>query len=264
MKKLLLAGVAVGALAAATPADSADLPMPMNPYIAPPPAVFSWSGCSVGGHLGWGWSTTRFRDAPGTFSSTALIDFSGLGRSSAVSGNGGIFGGQLGCDYQFTPNFVAGVQFSAAGSTLSGSAIDPFAFGSTLQAKTDFLADISGRLGFAWDRMLFYGKGGAAFANNSYLFTASPAAAAVSGGFFTSSGSDTPFGGVLGAGIEWAFAPNWSAFLEYDHYFFATDNVTFNSAGFLNFVRVNQDIDAVKAGVNYRFNFWRDPYPYRY
>jgi len=260
MRKLLLAGVAVGALAAGGSARAADLPMPMNPYTAPPPPMaFSWSGCSVGGHVGWGWSTTRFRDAFGG-SSASLIDFSGFGRSASANGNGVLGGGQLGCDYQFSPWFVAGVQFSAAGSGISGSSVDPFAFGSSLQSKTDFLADISLRLGFAWDHFLFYGKGGAAWVNNNYNFNVSPAAAAL--GATSASGSDTPFGAIAGVGVEWAFAPNWSTFLEYDHFFIGTNTVTFNSAGFINLVSVRQDIDTVKLGVNYRFNFWREPYPY--
>lgn len=256
MKKLLLASVAVGALAAAHSAQAAEIPMPMNPYAAPP-MVFSWSGCSVGGHVGWGWSTNTFQDAPGG-SSASLIDFKGLGRSASVNGNGAIFGGQLGCDYQFIPNFVVGVQTSLAGASISGSAADPFAWGSTLQSKTDFLADLSLRLGYAWDRVLFYGKGGAAWADDRYGFTPSKAEAAF--GYIPASGNDTPFGAIAGAGIEWAFAPNWSTFLEYDHYFMSNDVVNFNSAGFINLVKVKQDIDAVKLGVNYRFNFWRNPY----
>jgi len=262
MRKLLLAGVAAGAVAAAGSVNAADIPMPMNPYVGGPP-IFSWSGCSIGGHVGWGWSRTTLSDAPGG-SSSSLIDFAGSGRSVTVSGNGPVFGGQLGCDYQFNPWFVAGIQASFAGADINGSAVDPFALNSTLQAKTDFLADVSARLGFAWDRVLFYGKGGAAWAHNNYSFTASPAAAAAPFLYTNTGGTDVPFGGVLGAGVEWAFTGNWSAVLEYDHYFFGNEVVTFNSAGFINFVNAKQDIDAVKVGVNYRFNFWPQPVSDRY
>jgi len=263
MKKFLLAGVAAGAVAAAGSADAADIPMPMNPYVQGPP-IFSWSGCSVGGHVGWGWSRTTLGDAPGG-SSSALIDFSGLGRSASVNGNGVVFGGQLGCDYQFNPWFVAGIQASFAGADINGTAADPFDFNSPLQAKTDFLSDLSLRLAYAWNNVLFYGKGGVAWAHNNYSFTTSPAAAAAFHSFFTSSGVDVPFGAIAGAGIEWAFWGNWSAFLEYDHYFFGNDVVTFVApSGFINLVNVKQDIDAVKVGVNYRFNFWPQPISDRY
>lgn len=264
MKKLLLAGVAAGAVAAAGSVNAADIPMPMNPYVQGPP-IFSWSGCSIGGHVGWGWSRTKLSDAPGG-SSTSLIDFSGFGRSVSVSGNGPVFGGQLGCDYQFNPWFVAGIQASFAGADINGTAADSFDFNSPVQAKTDFLADLSLRLGYAWNNVLFYGKGGVAWAHNNYSFTTSPAAASPAGfgSFFTSTGTDTPLGAVAGAGIEWAFWGNWSTFLEYDHYFFPNDVVTFNSAGFINLVNAKQDIDAVKVGVNYHFNFWPRPVSDRY
>jgi outer membrane immunogenic protein len=146
MRKLLLASVAAGALAAAGSAKAGDLPVPAYPppppgypYAPPPPPpppLFSWSGCYVGGHVGWGWSKTTFQDQN---SSSALIDSSALSRTASVNGNGGIFGGQLGCDFELGNNFVFGMSGSAAGTTITGSGVDPFAL-ATLQSKTDFLA----------------------------------------------------------------------------------------------------------------------------
>jgi outer membrane immunogenic protein len=258
MKKLLLASVAAGALAAAGSAKAGDLPMPAYPppppgypYAAPPPPpppAFSWSGCYVGGHVGWGWSRTTFQDQT---ASSALIDASSSGRIAGVNGNGAIFGGQLGCDFELGNNFVFGMSGSAAGTAITGSGADPFAV-ETLQSKTEFLGDLSLRVGFDWDRVLLYLKGGGALAHNQYTDTA------LFTGGLTSSGTTTatPFGGVAGAGIEWAFARNWSAFVEYDHYFFTSNTVTFSMPGAGNFlVNVTQSIDAVKGGVNLRFNY---------
>ena len=261
MKKLLLASVAAGALAAAGSANAGDFPVPAYPppppaypYAPPPPPPppFSWSACYLGGHVGgWGWSTTTFQDAN---ASSALIDSSGLGRTASVNGNGGIFGGQLGCDFQVGNNYVFGLQGSAAGADINGSAADPYytaPAGATLQSKTEFLGDISVRLGFDWDRVLLYIKGGGALAHNELGYTGTGTFAG-----FNSSASVTPLGGVAGVGIEWAFASNWSAFVEYDHYFFGTNSVTFNFPGLGNsIVDVNQSIDAVKGGVNLRFGF---------
>jgi|HubBroStandDraft_6_1064221.scaffolds.fasta_scaffold169392_2 outer membrane immunogenic protein len=261
MKKLLLASVAAGALAAAGSAKAGDLPVPAYPppppgypYAPPPPPPpppFSWSGCYVGGHVGWGWSRTTFQDVN---PSSALIDASSSSRVAGVNGNGGIFGGQLGCDFELGNNFVFGMSGSAAGTTITGSGTDPFAALETLQSKTEFLGDLSIRVGFDWDRVLFYLKGGGALAHNQYsdttLFT--PAGGGAS---FLSTGSTTatPFGGVAGAGIEWAFARNWSAFVEYDHYYFANYTATFSMPGAGNFlVNVGQNIDAVKGGINLR------------
>src|SRR5215813_5010973 len=104
MKNLLLAGVAAGALAIAGAAQAADLRMPVKAPIAAPPA-FSWSGCYVGAHWGWGWGkqTGRgFNGADGSFNTTyGSFD-------NKISGP--LFGGQLGCNYQWPgSNFVVGV-----------------------------------------------------------------------------------------------------------------------------------------------------------
>ena len=73
---------------------------------------------------------------------------------------------------------------------------------------------------------------------------------------FNGTASNTPFGMIAGVGVEWSFARNWSAFVEYDHYFFSSDTVTFNFPGPTNFlVNVSQNIDAVKGGINLRLNF---------
>jgi outer membrane immunogenic protein len=257
MRKLLLASVAAGALAAAGSAKAGDLPVPAYPppppgypYATPPPPpppLFSWSGCYVGGHVGWGWSKTTFQDQN---SSSALIDSSALSRTASVNGNGGIFGGQLGCDFELGNNFVFGMSGSAAGTTITGSGVDPFAL-ATLQSKTDFLGDLSLRVGFDWDRVLLYVKGGGALARNDFTYTGT--------GIFTGfngTASNTPFGMIAGVGVEWSFPRNWSAFVEYDHYFFSSDTVTFNFPGPTNFlVNVSQNIDAVKGGINLRLNF---------
>jgi outer membrane immunogenic protein len=262
MKKLLLASVAAGALAASGSANAGDLPMPAYPpppgpypYAPPPPPppLFSWSGCYVGGHVGWGWSKTTFQDQS---ASSTLIDSGGQGRSVSVNGNGGIFGGQLGCDFEVGHNFVYGAQVSAAGTSITGSGSDPFGASETLQSKTQFLGDLSLRVGFDWDRVLLYVKGGGALADNQYtasaLFTVGGSPPFFSSGTATA----TPFGAVAGAGIEWAFARNWSAFVEYDHYFFGNYTTTFSMPGVANYlVNVSQNIDAVKGGVNVRLNF---------
>ena len=63
-----------------------------------------------------------------------------------------------------------------------------------------------------------------------------------------------PLGGTVGAGIEFSFAPNWSAGVEYDHLFMGTKTVTFtDTAGvFFGTDRIRQDVDLVTARVNYR------------
>jgi outer membrane immunogenic protein len=268
MKKLLLAGTSAAAIAVASAAGAADLaPMYKGPVVAPPVA-FSWTGCYAGAHVGWGWGHARMTDhttsnvftAAGVGGPTGgLIDASDLQRSAGVDQSGPVFGGQVGCDYQFGSSFVVGVSGSVAGTDISGSGANPFTTagpGGLMTAKTDFLADFSGRIGATWGQSLFYVKGGVAWSHNRY----SADCVCEFDGATTFTGSDTVTGGIVGGGIEWAFAQNWSAFVEYDHYFFPTQTVNFTAAGSFTgplngLVDVKQEIDVVKVGVNYRLHY---------
>src|SRR5229473_5364020 len=119
---------------------------------------------------------------------------------------------------------------------LAGQAVDPFFTGKggrpiLLHSKTDWLATATARVGYAWDRWMLYGKGGAAWAHDkaqiqNLTFFNTP-------GGFTScfavgpvpcnpAGSKTITGWTLGFGLEWMLANNWSAALEFDHYDFGT------------------------------------------
>jgi outer membrane immunogenic protein len=245
VKKFLLASVA--AVVFAGSANAADMSLPFK---APPVGypAFSWTGCYLGAQAGWGWSHTNLSDnSPG--SATAIL--APNGGTVGVSDSGGLFGGQVGCDYQFASNFVAGVQASGAGANMNNTVIEPF-FGSNLFAKTDSITDVTGRLGMTWGQALLYAKGGGAWVHNQYSV------------YGLTSASDTAMGWVAGAGIEWALGANWTAFVEYDHYDFGTKTVAFPAASFAfvgsisaGLVDIKQDIDAVKVGANYRFNFGR-------
>ena len=84
-----------------------------------------------------------------------------------------------------------------------------------------WLTTATGKLGYAWDRVLLYGKGGGAWvgANNPNL--------TVNGvGQTLSSSTTNNFGWTAGVGIEWAFAGNWSARAEYDFIGLQNQSVT--------------------------------------
>src|SRR5437899_11163399 len=120
MKKILLGSVATGALVAAGSASAADLgPRPAYkapPMVAPVPA-FSWTGCFVGAHGGWGWGKKDVTEV----ARSGTSGVGGVGTASAgIDTSGGIFGGQIGCDYQFAGNFVIGIQGDFAGARMTG------------------------------------------------------------------------------------------------------------------------------------------------
>jgi outer membrane immunogenic protein len=247
MKRLLLTTVSALALISARPGLAADLPTRMPVKAAPAPArVFSWTGCYLGGHVGWGWGRKTVADTP----NGDLVDFfvPGTVTSMDVNTNGFLGGGQIGCDYQFATNWVVGVEGNFSWADISGSSTLPDFTGATVtaDAKTDWLASVTGRLGYAWDHWLLYAKGGAAWAHDKYNFTSY---------LGTWAASETRSGWTVGGGLEWAFADNWSAKLEYQYYDFGNRDVTFVSPGLTtNVENIKQQIQTVKLGLNYRFS----------
>jgi outer membrane immunogenic protein len=233
MKKLLLAGVALGVLTASEPAFAAGR-MPQ----------FNWTGCYVGGHVGGGWGQQGWRDAPNSPPGFDVF-FIGTGTAQDKT-NGFLGGGQIGCDYQFAPGWVVGFEGQFSVANINGGLQSPFFGGkaSSLSAKTDWLANATGRVGYGWDRWLLYVRGGAAWAHDKYdIFHGSD---------FSATESQT--GWTLGGGVEWMFLDNWSTKLEYQYYDFGGRDVTMTSPSDRHtLLHIDQTIHTVKLGVNYRF-----------
>jgi outer membrane immunogenic protein len=277
MKTPLLAGVAAGAVLVGCTANAADLNFYKAPPAAAPLPVLSWTGCYIGAHIGAGWghddlagagaphanSTTRTATiVPATVSTTGSAPpaadlesfFVGFDR---VDTSGILGGGQGGCDYQIAPNWLIGIEGEGAGADIHGSAVDPFFPGGTVGARADWLASVTGRIGWAWNRWLLYAKGGVAWVDDKYdLGGTYP--------FYGPSGSRA--GWTVGAGVEYAFWSSWSAFVEYDFYGFGTHDLMFQcaSAGGGGCasgvpVSVKQDLNTMKFGVNYHFNWGAPP-----
>src|SRR5262249_30462862 len=163
--------------------------------------------------------------------------------------SGWLAGGQIGCDLQVN-SWVFGLEGSASATGIKGDETNPFFVNKTLHTETDWLASVTPRIGYSWDRWLIYARVGVAWShNNFHAFDADDVAA------FDQ--SDTRTGWVVGGGVEYAFAPGWSAFIEYAHYDFGTANLTFSSptfgATYLPGVNISDTIDVVKAGINLRF-----------
>ena len=239
MKKILFA-TGIIALGLATPAVAADLAV--SPVKAPPPVIvpfYDWTGFYIGGNGGWGESRNCWGFT--TLGGAALTD-------GCSSGSGGVFGGQLGYRWQFG-QFVFGLEGQGDWADLKSfrqSTIDPAFSTST---KVDGLGLITGQLGYAVNAALFYVRGGAAVTSNRYDITNTA-------GADVASASSTRWGGALGIGFEYGFAPNWSAGIEYDRLFMGDANNTFSVAnpivaGALN--RIGQDVDLVTIRFNYRF-----------
>ena len=155
------------------------------------------------------------------------------GRRITSSSEGALGGPQLGFNYQFAPHWLIGVEGDYSWSDISDttsrfSTVPPFTATRflTSNGKIEWLATLTGRLGYAVDNWLFYGKGGAAWGHfevNSQ--TTNPVAGTLQA---TVSGGETRTGWTAGGGIEWGFLGNWSARLEYDYIDFGSQTVSRN------------------------------------
>ena len=253
MRKLSFATVAALAMSIAAPARAADLPLKTETPFA---ARFSWTGCYLGGHLGGGLAHKDITDpvqlVQDSFAAAAVTN--GITTVSPAP-SGVVIGGQIGCDYQFAPSWVVGIEGSASGSTMKGSRTVGLPLGNPdvaqVQAKTDFLTSVTARLGYAFDDVLLYGKGGFAMAGDRYDVTGS-----FVGTPFGFVGLENRIGWTAGGGVEWAFSQHWSASVEYDYYGFGHRVIAMSDPtnGFLGNVDVRQNIQVVKVGLN--FHVW--------
>jgi outer membrane immunogenic protein len=128
--------------------------------------------------------------------------------------------------------------------------------------KTDAIGLFTGQIGWAWNVALLYIKGGAAVTDNN--FTISNTASGVG----LLSASATRWGGTLGVGFEYGFAPNWSIGAEYDHLWMGNANTSFSVAdprlaAIVN-DRITQDVDMITLRINYRFGGYSAPVTARY
>jgi outer membrane immunogenic protein len=233
MKKILLTTVALTALGAAAPALGADLGA--RPYYNKAPAyaapLYNWTGFYLGGHIG------------GAFASSN--NFNGLVLSDS---NARLLGGiQAGGDWQFAPNWVVGIegQYSWLGNHYMNAI---FPGGIVYNNDQRAIASITGRIGYTWGPGLVYVKGGYAYSDNNETLTVAGVPTAF---LFDSNHRD---GYTVGAGVEYMFAPNWSAKAEYQYYDFGNSRFL-NPPALVPFGSFHNDEHTLKLGVNYRFNF---------
>jgi outer membrane immunogenic protein len=227
----------VAFLSVCSTASAADLrgPVYKAPPLLTPVPVFSWTGVYVGGHVGYGWSHFSGSDPTGVASADA---------------DGWLGGLTMGFNYQIN-SFVIGVEGDYSWADVKKTTSDPLGLGGgEATLKNDYFATAAVRLGYAVDRLLIYGKGGAAWTRDKYDITDGV------GGF--ANGSFNRTGWMLGAGLEYAFWNNLSAKIEYNYLSFKSIDENLTTGGGLTTTPASVKLDAhlVKLGVNYRFNIW--------
>jgi outer membrane immunogenic protein len=237
MRGTLIAAAAI-VVAATGYALGADLPTPNLP---PPllPAVYNWTGLYLGINGGFGTGNSNWSDGP-------------VGTSGIFPISGYLIGGTVGFNYQIG-EYVFGIEGDGDWTNLSGNS------GSTCgaitavltppvscQTQSRWLATVRGRVGYAFDRILLYGTAGAAFGNiQTGLNPPSTFDSSVEAGW------------TVGAGLEFAFAQNWTAKVEY--LFVDLPNISCTTVGNCggaagSIVSFNESV--IRAGFNFKFGPW--------
>ena len=198
-----------------TVASAADLAA--RPYTKAPPLspAYNWSGFYIGAMGGYAFDSDN---------------------------GGGFGGGTIGYNWQAPGSqFVFGIEIDAAGASIKDSQsalIGGVLF--TAEDKINALGSVTGRVGVAANAALFYAKGGYAWANNKLSVS----------GIVNGSDSHVHSGYTVGGGIEYMFAPNWSAKAEYMFTHLGSEN--YNVAG-IGFDSGTAEFSSVKVGINYHF-----------
>jgi outer membrane immunogenic protein len=254
MKKFLLGTVGLIALGiAAAPASAADLAA--RPYTKAPPmvaAIYDWSGFYIGANGGWGSSRNRWDAVPPT---------GVIGPEGSHDATGGTAGGQIGYRWQ-AGTWVFGLEGQGNWADFKGSNTSTLFPAFQNHSHIDAFGLFTGQIGYAWNNALLYVKGGGAVTSNRYHSTL------IGFGQASNNVDDTVWGGVVGVGLEFGFAPNWSAGIEYDHLFMQDKTYAFTNNGligapgtFFASDRIRQDVDLVTVRVNYR---WGGPVVAKY
>ena len=109
---------------AVAPATAADLgPRPVYKALQPAMVtvrVFSWTGCYIGGNIGWGWGRETV-SVPDLGERTGVPALAGVSLGPVTGNTSGVLGGgQIGCNYQFAENWVIGVEGDGSAADIKG------------------------------------------------------------------------------------------------------------------------------------------------
>jgi outer membrane immunogenic protein len=246
MRKLFLTSAAVLAFSAGA-AFASDLPTHKGPPPAPIAPPFSWTGFSIGieGGFGSGGENDNLSSVP--------LPTVPTGDSFGVSGPiGGI---DAGYDQQFN-SFVIGVVADIEASDIHGGTsfnVTPCSGGpcvGSLSMHNTWQSSLRARAGVAFDRLLIYGTGGLAIADdqeNSYYNH--------SGTTWLGSQTDTLYGWTVGVGAEYAITDHWTTSAELRYASFSDGNysITRQPSGPTHNYKAGFDETLMQIGLGYKF-----------
>ena len=271
MNRALILTLAAGVAAACIgPATAADMPLKAPPPYTPA-APSNWTGLYIGFNGGWGWSNYTVSETP--FGVTGIADI--LPQAPGTKNNGGVFGGQIGFNWQFS-NVLLGIEGDFDGASITGNqaVVFPSILGGpgtthtnsfTTSERINALSSVRGRLGYVWGPAMLYATGGGAWEEIATNATISAnTAAGVFGQSAAANFSNTRSGFVVGGGVEWMATQNWLLRAEYLHYDFTGGNT--NALGIancavpgcgVNVATASNNVDVFRMGASYKLDWFR-------
>lgn len=259
-KTMAVAALAFSAMSLQA-ANAADLAVkPYYKAAAAPVAYLPWNKCYAG--ISGGYITSADRRTSITPNDPDFLLSQTLGNvptSLSADPNGGIVGGQIGCNYQTGP-VVYGVETDLSYTSLRSTAettIGGFAVRTAFEQKLEALGTLRGRFGFATGPTLFYATGGLAYGNVKSTASIAPGPLGVGGAVLAGSENEWRVGWTVGGGIEHMINESWSVKGEYLYYDLGKSSLTAvtiagapNESG--NFNHGNNG-HIIRAGLNYHF-----------
>lgn len=239
---------------AAQTASAAEMSVKAPVYPPAMAAPWSWTGFYFGAHVGAAFASTEIADPLG------VPIYGDNVRSPGFTG-----GGQIGFNYQLG-SIVFGAEADASWVDSDGTntcfAVSGTSASSNCRVRPDLYATVTGRLGYAVDRSLFYVKAGAVWTRGTVDMFVNQNRV----GVFTSTNSFVTPGWTLGGGVEYALTPNWSVKLEYDYLHFGSQDVATpylagNPFGFAPTTAISQHVHQAKLGLNYRLGPGAENWP---
>lgn len=225
MKRLILAGISVLAIAAAVPAaNAADMgrrmPTKAPAYVEP---IYTWTGFYAGINGGWGFGSSDWSNVAGT---------------NSFDIDGGLVGGTVGYNWQ-RGQWVFGLEGDIDWSDIRGTTTTAPCIGIACETRNTWLATARGRIGYSFGRFMPYLTAGGAFGDVKMSTTA------------FASQTDTRAGWTAGGGVEFALMGPWSAKVEYLYVDLGDETCNAANCGVATNVDFTSSI--VRAGLNYRF-----------
>lgn len=265
-RSVTLGSVAAAALFAGS-AFAADLPVraaaPAPVLMAAP--IFSWTGFYVGVNAGYAGDKFEY-----PFSGDVALgreDTFAYGGKPSITSSGGVFGGQVGYNWQFANRWVLGLEADYQWANIEGRVningfLDPIG-DANLSAGSEVtgFGTVRARLGYGWDRALFYVTGGWAYgtvkSSGSISVCGNNNNCLIDGGLSRRTSNSS--GWTLGAGLEYALTNNVSFKTEYLYVDLGKKNLYSAVYDFGKGATARLDAETrfhvVRAGLNYRFGW---------